>query len=116
MSQFVSTVVFKMDYSDNENDTNFIFFFQISVPISQIFPRTEYPAVESYAKAADHLLNIYFTLDPFVYVLQNYAEGRISFSCCNFRKSTSSLSTATTVSAIPNNTQLQETTFINDEK
>nr|CAH7763097.1 unnamed protein product [Callosobruchus chinensis] len=66
----------------------------ISVPVSQYFiPPTK--SIKVFEKTADTLLTVYFALDPFVYVLQNYFEGRITFNCCFFKKSTSSLASNT---------------------
>ncbi|KAJ8980692.1 hypothetical protein NQ317_010594 [Molorchus minor] len=56
----------------------------ISVPIAQFFPGSR--SSKTFTKIADALLCVYFTLDPFVYVLQNYMEGRFILPCCFFKK------------------------------
>lgn len=71
--------------------------------------------VTKFEKTADFLLLLYFMLDPFLYVLQNFIEGRLTITNCGFKKSTTSISRDTTDSTVPNNTlSLQESINITD--
>ncbi|KAF7268543.1 hypothetical protein GWI33_018415 [Rhynchophorus ferrugineus] len=69
----------------------------ITIPIAQLGIETK--ASRIFMGVADMLMAIYFTLDPFVYVLQRYIEkGTFGLTWCFLkrRQSTSSLPTTTT--------------------
>ncbi|KAG5889185.1 hypothetical protein JTB14_019202 [Gonioctena quinquepunctata] len=66
----------------------------VLVPVTQ-FSRTMKPT--PVAKIADALLCMYYMLDPFVYVLQHYIEGRLS--CCSRNRSSTSFETASSITA-----------------
>ncbi|KAJ8918660.1 hypothetical protein NQ315_014979 [Exocentrus adspersus] len=57
----------------------------IAVPIAQFCTKTRATVV--FTKIADILLGVYFTLNPFVYVLQNYMEGRFIIPFCFLKRS-----------------------------
>ncbi|XP_066247301.1 prostaglandin E2 receptor EP3 subtype isoform X1 [Euwallacea similis] len=72
----------------------------ITIPLAQLGNTSRGSAI--FTQIADFLLAMYFTLDPFVYVLQRYIEkGSLGFTCCFLgrRTSTSSLPTTTTTAA-----------------
>lgn len=71
----------------------------VSVPVAQILETTKDPKPTAFEKFADALLCIYFLTDPFVYVLQNYIEGRIR--CCK-KSPDSLLNTSNTATLTPN--------------
>ncbi|KAJ8941869.1 hypothetical protein NQ318_001721 [Aromia moschata] len=81
----------------------------ISVPIAQFFPKAS--STRTFTKIADTLLCVYFTLDPFVYVLQNYMEGRFIWPCCSLRRSMSSLPTTTTTVGTPTSVLLNPPSY-----
>lgn len=57
------------------------FYFQISIPLAQFRKDSTFDRV--FSKMANILMCAYFTLDPYVYVLQRYFEKkRMSFCCC----------------------------------
>lgn len=57
----------------------------MTVPIVQYFGLTSLsdPKFRRFFFIADMCLTIYLLLDPFVYVLQGYFEGRLKVKCCN---------------------------------
>nr|XP_023025315.1 prostaglandin E2 receptor EP2 subtype isoform X3 [Leptinotarsa decemlineata] len=72
----------------------------MTIPIAQFVPPSD--IIRKFTAVADALLTVYLALDPFVYVLQNYMEGRFKLNCCVNRQSTSSLSSPSGVySALP---------------
>ncbi|KAJ8950371.1 hypothetical protein NQ314_007910, partial [Rhamnusium bicolor] len=81
----------------------------ISVPIAQFYPESR--SSKTFTKLADILLCVYFTLDPFVYVLQNYMEGRCILPCCFFKRSMSSIPTTTTTLGTPTSVLLNPPSF-----
>ncbi|XP_050314649.1 prostacyclin receptor isoform X2 [Anthonomus grandis grandis] len=69
----------------------------ITIPLAQFSINTK--GADIFMKVADMMMAFYFTLDPFVYVLQRYIEkGTLGLPWCflSRRKSTSSLPTTTT--------------------
>lgn len=89
--------------------TNFFFVFQVSIPLTQYFPESK--MCKSFGRIADMLMGIYFTLDPYIYVLYRYMEkGRVSFrtGCCMRRsRSSVNLPTPPTVTGTPTSVLLQ---------
>lgn len=62
--------------NSNLGNSNFCFYIQISILLAQFWPSSALH--KSFTRVADMLMCIYFTLDPYVYVLQRYfARGRI---------------------------------------
>ncbi|CAG9760035.1 unnamed protein product [Ceutorhynchus assimilis] len=74
----------------------------ITVPIAQLGDTSR--ASRIFTHIADMCMAFYFTLDPFVYVLQRYIErGNMGFTWCFLKrqKSTTSLPTTTTTAGEP---------------
>ncbi|KAJ8918661.1 hypothetical protein NQ315_014980 [Exocentrus adspersus] len=81
----------------------------VAVPIAQFLPQTQ--ATVTFTKIADVLLVVYFTLNPFVYVLRNYIERRFVLPSCFFKRSTNSLHTTTTTVETPTSVLLNPQPF-----
>ncbi|XP_057659427.1 prostaglandin E2 receptor EP3 subtype [Diorhabda carinulata] len=66
----------------------------MTVPIAQYFKLTNHEdhKFKKFFIIADAGLTVYLLLDPFIYVLQGYFEGRLHADCCCSKKSDSNLS------------------------
>ncbi|XP_044256138.1 prostaglandin E2 receptor EP2 subtype [Tribolium madens] len=82
----------------------------ISIPLAQFWKGSTFDGI--FAKMANFLMCTYFTLDPYVYVLQRYIEKKkIALGCCWPRRSTGSITTSSITAGTPTSVLLNPPSF-----